>query len=444
MLEAINGLISAGYEFYLVWSPPVHEVSIYLYNVLFFPMLFFSSLFYIIAFSGIFSSPRALRGPKISRWPRVTVQIPTLNEIVALRCAKKCLEFDYPKNRFEIIIGDDSDDPRVSQEIVKFAKRYPGRIRVTRRNIIKGFKAGNLNHMLKYSKGEIIVTFDSDFLPSRDFLKKVAPHFIRDKKIGCVQTKWKCINKDQNLVTKFASGMIMLYQSLLASINGRAGVSLLFGSGQAVRKDLLIKLGGWQEGSLTEDVEFSIRVLKSGHKTLYLSDFQTPGEVPFTKNGFFKQQKKWAYGNARAFLDHKKWILFGKDLNPFQRSTLTFTLVGYIASPFIVSFMLMGILSFMTGAPAAINMSKFLSTTGWTMAINSGFMLALVAALLKEKQVRMTLHVLTGAVTVGLYTAFGVTSGFLRAITGRELDWYIIRKAGNESLKSSLKSSADS
>jgi cellulose synthase/poly-beta-1,6-N-acetylglucosamine synthase-like glycosyltransferase len=444
MLEAINGLISAGYEFYLIWSPPVHEVSIYLYNVLFFPMLFFSSLFYIMAFSGIFSNPKILRLPKISRWPRVTIQIPTLNEIVALRCAKKCLEFDYPKNRFEIIIGDDSDDPRISKEIIKFAGKYPGRVKITRRKVMEGFKAGNLNHMLKHSQGEIIVTFDSDFLPSRDFLKRVVPHFVKNKKLGCLQTKWNYINMDQNLVTKFASSILMVYHNLLANINSRAGVPLLFGSGQAVRKDLLIKLGGWQEGSLTEDVEFSLRVLKSGYKTLYLSDFETPGEVPFTFKGFFKQQKKWAYGNAKAFLDHKKWILFGKGLNPFQRSTLTFTLVGYVASPFIVSFMLMGIISFMTGAPAAVNIPKFLSTTGWTMAVNSGFMIALVAALLKEKQVRMILHVLAGAVTVGLYTAFGVTSGFFRAMTGRKVEWYMIRKAGNESLKNSLRSSADS
>jgi cellulose synthase/poly-beta-1,6-N-acetylglucosamine synthase-like glycosyltransferase len=444
MPDPITDIIAAGYQFYLAWSSPVHEVSIYLYNTLFFPMLFFSSLFYIMAFSGVLSSPRALRRPRISRWPRVTVQIPTLNEIVALRCAKKCLDFDYPKNRYEIIIGDDSSDPKISRAISDFARKYPGRVKVTRRRVRQGFKAGNLNHMLKHSSGEIIVTFDSDFIPSRDFLKKTVPHFVRDRKIGCLQTKWKCINRDQNLVTKFASAMLMLYHNLLASINSRAGVSLLFGSGQAVRRELLIKLGGWQEGSLTEDVEFSLRTLKSGYGILYLSDFTVLGEVPFTAKGFFKQQKKWAYGNARAFLDHWRWILSGKDLNPVQRSSLTFTLVGYIASPFIVSFMLMGILSFMTGEPANIDVARFISSTGWTMAVNSGFMLALVVALLKEREVRMTLHVLAGSVTVGLYTAFGVTSGFFRAMAGRKVDWYMIRKAGNESVQKPLRPSAPS
>jgi cellulose synthase/poly-beta-1,6-N-acetylglucosamine synthase-like glycosyltransferase len=432
MLEAIAGLVDAGYQFYLVWSPPVHEISLYLYNVLFFPILFFSSLFYILAFSGLFTNPRPLRAPRISRWPRVTIQIPTLNEIVALRCARKCLSLDYPRGRYEIIIGDDSDSPEVSRAIDGFARKHPGRLRVTRRRVKQGFKAGNLNHMLKCSSGEIIVTFDSDFIPPRDFLRKVVPPFVRDRKMGCVQAKWKYLNMEQNMVSRFASTILMVYHNLIACINSRAGVSLLFGSGQAIRKDLLTELGGWQEGSLTEDVEFSLRTLKAGYRTRYLSSFEIPGEVPFTARGFFRQQKKWAYGNARAFLDHKRWILFGRGLNPIQRSAITITTLGYVFSPILVLFMLMGAISFMTGEPATIDVARFLNTTGWIMLVNSGFMAAAMAALLKEKKTRMILHALAGAVTVGLYISFGVTSGFLRALAGRRVDWYMIRKAGNE------------
>ena len=432
MLESITGLLEWGYGFYLFWSPPVHEIAIQLYSVLFFPMLFFSSLFYIVAFSGIFSPPLLSRSLNIRTWPKVTVQIPTLNEIVAVRCARKCLEFDYPKNRYEIIIGDDSNDPGVSREIEKFAMENPGRIRVTKRGSNDGFKAGNLNHMLNYSQGDIIVTFDSDFMPPTDFLKKIIPPFIRNRKLGFAQAKWSYINISQNIVTRFAASVLMVYQNLLASLNSRAGVPLMFGSGQAVKKSLLVKLGGWKEGSVTEDVEFSIKAIKAGYKSVYVTDAVVPGEVPFTVRGFFKQQKRWAYGNASTFMDHKKWILFSRNINIFQRITMSLTLLGYIASPFLVAFMFFGTLSFMTGEPSAINISKFLGTTGWTVAVNSGFMAATVAALLKEKQVRLFLHILVGAFTVGLYTAFGVTSGFFRAVTRCKIDWYMIRKIGNE------------
>jgi cellulose synthase/poly-beta-1,6-N-acetylglucosamine synthase-like glycosyltransferase len=273
-------------------------------------MIFFSVLFYLLALSGIFLKPGRKKTTKNHEWPLVTVQIPTFNEPVAIRCAKKCLEFDYPKEKLEIIIGDDSNDEKVSRLIDDFAKEHPDMIKVTRRGSNVGFKAGNLNHMLKYSNGEIIVIFDSDFVPPKNFLKKVVPPFLEDEKVGCVQVKWKYMNMKQNRVSKLASAALAVYHHILAVINNNNGVSLLFGSGQAVRKDLLIKLGGWQEGSLTEDVEFSLRILREGYKTVYLPDFRVSGEVPFTIKGFFKQQRRWAYGNAKAFLQHIKWILF--------------------------------------------------------------------------------------------------------------------------------------
>jgi hypothetical protein len=96
----------------------------------------------------------------------------------------------------------------------------------------------------------------------------------------------------------------------------------------------------------------------------------------------------------------------------------------------------------MTGDPSAIDVPLFLTTTGWTVAVNSGFIAATVAALLREKETRIFFHTIAGAFTVGLYTAFGVSSGFLRALTGRQIHWYMIRKEGNETADHSLRPSA--
>ena len=441
MWGSLNWLLDAGYQFHRAYAPPVHEMSMLMYSSLFLPVLFFSMLFYVLAFSGIMTPGTTLSHKPVRKWPFVSVHIPTLNETVAIRCAKKCLGLDYPKSKLEIIIGDDSNDPSVSRKIAEFASHHKN-IKYIKRESNEGFKAGNLNNMLRHSRGEIIVNFDSDFLPPSDFLKKAIPPFVEDDKVGFVQAKWDYINIDQNIVTRFAASVLMVYQNLLAFVNKRFGVPLLFGSGLAVRKELLTRTGGWLEGSVTEDVEFSIRAIKEGYKSVYITDLVVPGEVPFTVRGFFKQQKRWAYGNAKTFMDYKKWILLGSDLNIFQRFSITATLLGYIASPFLILFMFFGTLSFMTGDPAAIDISKFLTTTGWTVAMNSGFIVATVIALFREKRLRMMLHVLLGAFTVGLYTAFGVTSGFLKAVTGRPIEWYMIRKAGNESGPHAVRSSA--
>jgi len=434
MLEAIQQLALQYAPYVEQTKLIVHNVTLSLYNVFLLPMIFFSVLFYILAFSGIFLKPEKKKVTKNYDWPMVTVQIPTFNEPVALRCVKKCLEFDYPKNKLEILIGDDSNNPSVSNMLNNFAKKHSKLVKVIRRTVNAGFKAGNLNNLLRYSKGKIVVIFDSDFVPSKNFLKKTMPPFLEDENVGCVQVKWKYMNMSQNRVSKLASAALMVYHHILAVINSKNGVSLLFGSGQAVRKDLLLKLGGWQEGSLTEDVEFSLKLLKNGYKTVYLSNFRVLGEVPFTIKGFFKQQKRWAYGNAKAFLQYAKWILFGKNLSPLQKSILTFTLTGYISAPFLVLFTLFGIISFMTGTPAQIDFYKFFKETGWMFLVNSGFMAATIIALIKEKRIRMIYSVIGSSVTVGFVISMGITAGLFDAITGKKMNWHMIQKRGNEKL----------
>lgn len=401
------------------------------YYTLLIPIIFFSALFYVVAFLGFpIRNPRKTFKGTFRAWPKVTVQIPTRNERVAIRCARKCLEFDYPKSKLQIIIGDDSNQPEVSREINAFARKH-SMVKVTKRGNNKGYKAGNLNHMLKYSSGEIIVIFDSDFTPKADFLKTVVPHF-KDPKVACVQSKWQCQNMMQNRVSKLAAGVLKLYMGLLAMINSKLGVSLLFGSAEAIRKDILVKLGGWQEGHLTEDVEYALRVIREGYKVAYLHDYQTPGEVPFTMHGYFRQQKRWAYGNARAFVEHFKWILFGKRLSIAQKSTLTFTLVGYVSAPILVIFSLAGILAFVSGTPAPINFYKFFSSTGFTILVNTGFLVALFAAMIKERSLKIVMSVIGASLTIGAVVCLGVTNGFINAFLGRKMEWYIIRKAGNE------------
>jgi len=432
MLDLIIAQLEWFLSFYLIWSPSVHAMAIYLYDVLFFPMLFFSLMFYFIAFSGVFAKkPAPTPLARIRNWPKVSIHIPTLNEIVAIRCAKECLKMDYPKDRMEILIGDDSTQKAVSRKLDDFARRHP-MILVTRRRKKTGFKAGNLNHMLKESSGEIIVNFDSDFIPPKDFLRKVVPEFVRDESMGFVQAKWDYMNMTQNLVSRFATAVLMMYHNVLAHLNNYAGVPLLFGSGQAVRKEVLEDLGGWHEGHVTEDVDLSVRALEAGWKSKYCSDVKVSGEVPFTAEGFFKQQKRWAYGNTKTFMDHKRWIMLGKNLYITQRIMITLTTMGYLASIVLILFMFFGALSFMTATPEALNISLFFRTTAWIMVINSGFLVAMSVALVKENRISMLLHVLIGAFTIGLYSAIGVTQGFLKALAGRDIEWYMIRKPGNE------------
>jgi len=403
-----------------------------LYNAFLIPVAFFSFVYYIVALRTILVKKKKNDfDMRRVDWPTVTIQIPTFNEPVAIRCARSCLNFDYPKDRFDVIIGDDSTKPEVSKAIDEFADENKELVRVTRRGHNRGFKAGNLNHMLKVSAGDIVVIFDSDFTANKDFLKRVVLPFIKDDKVGCVQAEWDFMNSGKNYVSMLSTTLLMFYYSLIVPINKMLGVPFLFGSGEAIRKALLLEMGGWHEGSLTEDTEFSLRLFKEGYKIVYLDDVKVYGEVPYTLNGLMSQQRRWAYGNTKAFLVHARSILFGK-FSVLQKTMMAYTTsIGYLSNLFLLLFLFAGMGSFFSQPATPIDVSGFISRTVNVFLITSGFLLGGAAALYKKNKLRMLFPSLVSVLTVGFLVSFNICVGFFKAVSGKEMVWSAINKEGN-------------
>ena len=199
--------------------------------------------------------------PAGASWPKVTVQIPTYNELAALNCARCCLDFDYPADRLQILIGDDSNRPEVSAAIDAFA-RENSRAQVCRRGRNAGYKPGNLNHMLARTTGDYLLILDSDFLPERDFLRRLAAPAARDPELAGVQASWRVANARQNYSTLMGAGIVNVIHAVILPVMKRlARTGMFCGSAELVRRDLLAELGGWTVGALTEDVDYSLRVL---------------------------------------------------------------------------------------------------------------------------------------------------------------------------------------
>jgi len=403
----------------------------------------FSIFFYVIAIDGLIrrGRPSLPSFGSVKNWPNVTIQLPTYNEPVALKCAEKCLNFDYPADKFNIIIGDDSDNPKISKLIDKFASKHSENVTVTRRGHNEGFKAGNLNHMLKVGKnGDVIVIFDSDFLPSRDFLKRIVRPFA-NKKIAGVQARWQFLNPGQNLVSSLASSILYMYHHLVMPAFNKHKISLICGSAEAVRKDVLDELGGWQAGSLTEDTEFSLRCIKNGYQIAYLHDLEANGEVPFTVKGFKRQQMRWGYGTTSAYLKHSKGILTSKLFSIKQKVFMSFIMFGYITSPLLALLFISGILAFITNAPAPIDFTKFLISFGSNMVLISGFIFAGMVALYKEGKFRLAPTLIISSLTVGIFTSFYIAKAFFKAVFKKPMKWHIIQKKGNNQFFSLAKTS---
>lgn len=236
-------------------------------------------------------------------WPFVTVQLPIYNELYVVERLVDCIAaFDYPKDRFEIHILDDSDDETVdkaNEKVAEYKAKGFNIERITRENRV-GYKAGALKDAMGAANGEFMAIFDADFLPNPDFLKKTIPHF-KDPKIGVVQTRWEHINRDYSLITKLQAFQLNVHFTIEQQGRENADYLLQFnGTAGVWRKETIYSAGGWEADTLTEDLDLSYRAQLKGWKIHYLEEVGSPAELPAEMNGLKSQQHRWMKGGAET------------------------------------------------------------------------------------------------------------------------------------------------
>jgi cellulose synthase/poly-beta-1,6-N-acetylglucosamine synthase-like glycosyltransferase len=242
-------------------------------------------------------------GPALDPLPQVTIQLPLYNEMyVADRLIAAVCEIDYPRERLEIQVLDDStDETRSIAELAvrRFALQGID-IKFLHRDDRRGFKAGALEAGLKTARGEFVAIFDADFIPSRDFLMRLVPHF-RDPQIAMVQARWGHINQDYSLLTKIQSILLDGHFVLEHGGRNRSGRFFNFnGTAGIWRRAAIDDAGGWQHDTLTEDLDLSYRAQLRGWKFVFVSNVIAPAEVPVEMNAFKSQQFRWAKGSIQT------------------------------------------------------------------------------------------------------------------------------------------------
>ena len=234
--------------------------------------------------------------------PFVTIQLPIFNEqFVVDRLIDAICRLDYPRDRFEIQLLDDSTDETVgvAQEIVDryargFAGLDPQPITHLHRTNRHGYKAGALDEGLRTARGELIAIFDADFVPPPDWLMKVVHHFA-EPGIGMVQTRWTHLNRNYNFMTQVEAILLDGHFVLEHGGRSRAGVFFNFnGTAGVWRRKAISDAGGWQHDTLTEDTDLSYRAQLVGWKFKYLQDVECPAELPIEMTAFKTQQARWA------------------------------------------------------------------------------------------------------------------------------------------------------
>jgi len=242
-------------------------------------------------------------GPALSPTPIVTIQLPLYNEMyVADRLIEAVCHIDYPRERLEIQVLDDStDETRAIAELA--VRRYAEEgfdIRYFHRTDRTGYKAGALEAGLNAARGEFIAIFDADFLPPSQFLNQLMPHFA-DAQVGMVQARWGHINQDYSLLTKIQSILLDGHFVLEHGGRNRSGRFFNFnGTAGIWRRTAIADAGGWQHDTLTEDLDLSYRAQLRGWRFVFVSSVIAPAEVPVEMNGFKSQQHRWAKGSIQT------------------------------------------------------------------------------------------------------------------------------------------------
>ena len=276
----------------------------------------------------------------LKEFPAVTIQLPIYNECyVVERLIKKACEIDYPRDKLELQILDDSTD-ETTEILSKLVKQYiklGHDIKHIRRNSREGYKAGALKYGLSIARGEFIAIFDADFLPPKNFLHKTLPHFYRNNRIGLVQTRWEHLNSDYSFLTRVQAMALDGHFVIEQNVRNKAGFFINFnGTGGIWRKDCIIDAGNWEADTLTEDLDLSYRAQLRGWQFVFLNDVTSPAELPSEINALKSQQFRWTKGaieTARKILP-RVW----KSKLPLEKKIhATFHLTNNIVFLFILA-----------------------------------------------------------------------------------------------------------
>ncbi len=242
--------------------------------------------------------------------PKVAIFLPFYKEplTVVSKTIDGALNIDYPKNRFEVVVCDDSPVGE-STDIEAFCKER--NVKFIHRDSRKGFKAGAINNALSKVKCDFVGILDSDHIPTPNFIRTCLSGFTEDAVI-LVQGKPMFVNQDNYLQRSSAYIHTQFFHVYQKSRGTRNGV-IFAGTTGMFRTELLLEYGGFHDDTLAEDTDTSFALMSKGYKTRYLHIICSKGLVPWNPISMINQVWRWTNG-ITSIIRKRLWkILKGKN-----------------------------------------------------------------------------------------------------------------------------------
>lgn len=357
--------------------------------------------------------------------PTYSLIVPTKNEeSVIRRCLDGILKINYPQDKLQVIVVDGNSTDSTLEICSEFQQKYPQTFQIISEQTTRG-KPAALNLALTHATGDIVAVFDADSLPEPDVLTKVSSYF-GDQKIMAIQGMTTSINERSNILTRVISMEEKAWFQMLMS--GREKLQLfvpLTGSCQFVRRNVLQEIGGWDENSLTEDVELALRLVEKNNKIKYVPDVCSGQETPTELRSLFKQRVRWYRGYMETALK------YGRLLNNINKRTIDAEIS--LGGPFM---MVISLLSYINWFFVAIFLSQstpVLNFTGLVIALTAVSLASIGIALISSEKPIKPKNILWIPSIYLYWLVQMVIAGwaFLKLVFRRRRDWTKTAKTGS-------------
>ena len=306
----------------------------------------------------------------LAEYPMVSVMVPAHNEsIVISRTVRALLKFDYPEDRYEIIVINDNSTDDTAEKLQEIQKEFPGRklIVLSTDNVVGGTgKSNALNIGFSVASGSVIAIYDADNTPEPSALTLLVENLMSDDRLGAVIGKFRTRNRNASILTRFVNIETLAYQCM-----NQAGRFFFFqlctipGTNFVMRRSIIEAIGGWDEKALSEDTEISFRIYRMGYYIKLVPQAVTWEQEPHLLNVWFRQRARWAKGNLYVLLKNFKYT-FDPSAGSMRLDTLYYGLVYVL----MLSSLICSDLVFLGGIMGFVHVSLGgFSTLLWGMAI---------------------------------------------------------------------------
>ncbi|MBD2498374.1 glycosyltransferase family 2 protein [Nostoc sp. FACHB-280] len=324
----------------IVWSG---TIALHLASWAYIFVLGLTTILGIHAFVVIFAKPRRYQKEMQGELPSVSLLVAAKNEEAVIgKLVKNLCNLEYPDGQYEVWIIDDNSTDKTPQILAELAQEYK-KLKVLRRSPqAGGGKSGALNQVLPQTKGEIVAVFDADAQVPSDLLLQIVPLFQREK-VGAVQVRKAIANAKENFWTKGQMAEMALDTWFQQQRIALGGIGELRGNGQFVRRTALDSCGGWNEETITDDLDMTLRLHLDNWDIECVFSPAVQEEGVTNAIALWHQRNRWAEGGYQRYLDYWDLILKNRMGTRKTWDMLMFMITMYILPTAAIPDLLMAI-----------------------------------------------------------------------------------------------------